>query len=64
MSASMLQPIIDGVVKNYNADVFLWSDDLKEHFEVYLKCYRIHIKEFYLIAKISHGFDAYPPSGV
>lgn len=52
MSASMLQPIIDGVVKNYNADVFLWSDDLKEHFEVYLKCYRIHIKEFYLIAKI------------
>ena len=40
MSASMLQPIIDGVVKNYNADVFLWADNLKEHFEVLLKCYK------------------------
>ncbi|XP_065901916.1 uncharacterized protein [Dysidea avara] len=34
MSASMLQSIIDGVVKNYNADVFLWADNLKEHFEL------------------------------
>ena len=39
MSASMLQPIIDGVVKDYNKDVLLWSDELKQHFEVHYKHY-------------------------
>ena len=37
MSAARLQPIIDGMVKKYNADVFLWADELKQHFEVHLK---------------------------
>ena len=54
MSASMLQPIIDGVVKDYNKDVLLWSDELKQHFEVHYKHYlsTFMICSFYWIVEI------------